>query len=75
MVYHLGGVGTHSFRKAEAKDDHVENYTGQWVKSPLVSLEKLDCDIVRKLLNNNWGSAVSDLKKDRFEWQIGWQTQ
>ncbi|KAJ6055924.1 hypothetical protein N7444_005022 [Penicillium canescens] len=70
MVYHLGGVGTHSFRKAEAKDDHVENHTGQWVKSPLVSLEKLDCDIVRKLLNNNWGSAVSDLKKDRFGSQL-----
>lgn len=66
MVYHLGGWGTHSFRKAAAKDDPVENHTGQWVKSPLVSLEKLNCDIVKKLLNNNWGSAQPDLRKNRF---------
>ncbi|KAL4897013.1 necrosis inducing protein-domain-containing protein [Aspergillus ambiguus] len=66
MVYHLGGWGTHSFRKAEAKDEQIENHTGHWFKAPLVSLEKLPCEVNRKLLNNNWGSAQPDLRKDRF---------
>lgn len=66
MVYHLGGWGTHSFRKAEPKDDQVENVTGQWVRAPLVSLEKLPCDMNRKLLNNPWGSAQPDHRKSRF---------
>ncbi|KAL2853303.1 necrosis inducing protein [Aspergillus pseudoustus] len=63
IVYHLGGWGTHSLRKAEASDKDVENYTGRWVAAPLVSLEMMECEVNRKLLNNNWGSAHSDLNQ------------
>ena len=63
IVYHLGSKGTHSMRKAEAKDDKVENDTGRWFRAPLVSLEKMPCEFNRKLLNNDWGSAHSDLNK------------
>lgn len=63
IVYHLGSSGTHSMRKAEAKDDKIENDTGRWFRAPLVSLEKMPCEFNRKLLNNNWGSAHSDLSR------------
>jgi hypothetical protein len=64
IVYHLGSSGTHSLRKAEAKDDEkIENEMGRWWRAPLVSLEKMPCEFNRKLLNNNWGSAHSDLNK------------
>ncbi|KAI2791908.1 hypothetical protein POX_b01936 [Penicillium oxalicum] len=63
IVYHLGSGGTHSLRKAEAKDDEIENDMGRWWRAPLVSLEKMPCDFNRKLLNNEWGSAHSDLNK------------
>ncbi|KAL4905514.1 necrosis inducing protein-domain-containing protein [Aspergillus multicolor] len=66
FVYHLGGWGTHSFRKAEEADERIENETGGWFKAPLVSLEKLSCDLNRKLLGHGWGSAQMDLRKDRF---------
>ncbi|KAL5335047.1 necrosis inducing protein [Aspergillus crustosus] len=62
IVYHLGGWGTHSLKLAEAKDDgNIENETGGWFAAPLVSLEKLSCDVNRKLLRNDWGSAHMDL--------------
>ncbi|KAL4756890.1 necrosis inducing protein-domain-containing protein [Aspergillus foveolatus] len=63
IVYHLGSSGTHSLRKAEAKDDEIENDTGRWFRAPLVSLEKMPCKFNQKLLNNNWGSAHSDLSR------------
>lgn len=66
IVYHLGAKGTHSFRRATASDDNVENETGKWHQAPLLSLEMLPCDLNRKLLNHNWGSAHPDLTRDRF---------
>ncbi|KAH2623975.1 hypothetical protein KXW54_007277, partial [Aspergillus fumigatus] len=63
IVYHLGSSGTHSLRKAEAKDDKIENDTGRWFRAPLVSLEKMPCKFNRLLLNHNWGSAHSDLSR------------
>ncbi|KAI8627119.1 necrosis inducing protein [Xylariaceae sp. FL1651] len=65
LVYHRG-LTTHSFRKATAKDDAIENITGEWFKAPLVSLERMACDIKRKLLNNDWGHAHPDLSAGRF---------
>ncbi|KAJ5691956.1 hypothetical protein N7462_001379 [Penicillium macrosclerotiorum] len=66
IVYHRGGGLSHSFRKATPEDEAIENDYKSWFKAPLVSLEKMDCGFVRKLLNNNWGSAHPDLTKDRF---------
>ncbi|KAL3459655.1 necrosis inducing protein [Aspergillus heterothallicus] len=63
IVYHLGSGGTHSLRKAEAKDDGIENDMGRWFRAPLVSLEKMPCEFNRQLLNNDWGSAHSDLSR------------
>lgn len=51
-----------SFRKANEKDDFIKNVHGKWVKPPLISLERMDCDINRKLLNENW---EIDLKKKK----------
>ncbi|KAK4202056.1 necrosis inducing protein [Triangularia verruculosa] len=57
---------THSWRRAEKKDEPPENETGRWSQAPLIALEKMPCEFNRKLLNNNWGSAHPDLKRDRF---------
>ncbi|KAI9650517.1 hypothetical protein NHQ30_000533 [Ciborinia camelliae] len=66
LVYDRVGGVAHSFRKAEEKDEFVKNGYGRWIQSPLVSLERITCDINRKLLNNNWGRVMPALKKDRF---------
>ncbi|KAK0739464.1 necrosis inducing protein [Apiosordaria backusii] len=64
FVYHRAWT-THSLRRAKF-DESPENDTGKWHQAPLISLERMPCDFNRKLLNNDWGSAHSDLKRDRF---------
>ncbi|KAK4174345.1 necrosis inducing protein [Triangularia setosa] len=57
---------THSWRRAEKKDEPPENETKKWSQAHLVALEKMPCEFNRRLLNHNWGSAHMDLKRDRF---------
>lgn len=63
---------THCFRKA-TESEPPENATGKWVRSPLVSLERMNGGLKDKMLGNNWGSAHMDLKDDRFD-QAYWAT-
>ncbi|KAK4656876.1 hypothetical protein QC762_208010 [Podospora pseudocomata] len=65
FVSHRGWT-THSWRRAEKKDDPPENETKKWSQAPLIALEKMPCEFNRRLLNHNWGRAHMDLKRDRF---------
>lgn len=65
FVYHRGGGGTHSMRKAR-KGEPAENETGRWHLAPLISLERMPCDFNRRLLNADWEHAHSDLTRARF---------
>ncbi|RYO81851.1 hypothetical protein DL766_007045 [Monosporascus sp. MC13-8B] len=66
IVYHRGGLKNNSFRKAKPEYDDIENISGEWFKAPFLSSEWMACDIKKKLLYNNWGSAHPDLRADRF---------
>jgi hypothetical protein len=63
---------THAFRVA-TESEPAENGTGKWVRSLLVSIERMDGKLREKLLGHNWGSADPDLKDDRFE-RAYWET-
>ncbi|RYP62297.1 hypothetical protein DL769_007352 [Monosporascus sp. CRB-8-3] len=66
IVSHRGGESNLSFRKAKPGDDDIENAFGVWFRAPLVSLEMMACDVKKKLLYNDWGSAHPDQRADRF---------
>lgn len=65
FVIHRDWGSTHAFRKAK-NNEAPENVKGKWMRSPLISLERLDGKLKDALLGHNWGSAHSDLLDDRF---------
>lgn len=70
VVYHLGGVGSHSIRFAKKQDDKIENHKGVWFRGPLVSWEGFPSwkkvNIRQKLLDADFGSAHLALKDGDF---------
>jgi hypothetical protein len=65
VVYHRGGLRTHSFRLAEAKDEKIENATGDWFFGALISWNGFPSFAVReKLQNANFGSAHWELRDE-----------
>ncbi|KAK5989407.1 NLP effector protein 10 [Cladobotryum mycophilum] len=47
IVYHKGGIGTHSFRFANPSDDKIENAKGQWIRGALIDYNSWPSNQVR----------------------------
>ena len=72
FVIHRDWGSTHAFRKAK-HNEAPENVKGKWIRSPLVSIEKMDRALKDKLLGHDWVHAQFDLKDGRFN-QAYWGT-
>ncbi|KAI1858407.1 uncharacterized protein JN550_012691 [Neoarthrinium moseri] len=71
MVYHQDGGLTHDFRFANEADDKVENHNGAWFFGDLVSYLGFPSTEIRdKMLNNDWGAALPDLKDGVFSGKL-----
>ncbi|KAI1283281.1 secreted protein [Xylaria sp. FL0933] len=67
VVYNQDGILTHDFRFANEDDDNIENHTGQWFFGDLVGfLGFPSTDLRDKMLSNDWGSALPDIREDVF---------
>ncbi|KAI0523733.1 secreted protein [Xylaria bambusicola] len=67
VVYHKEGGLTHDFRFANEDDDNIENHTGQWFFGDVVGFLGFPSTELRDtMLNNDWGSALPDLREDVF---------
>jgi hypothetical protein len=69
IVYHKDGLSTHAFRFGREDDDReVENHTGRWVRSALVSWEGFrDVEVRETLAGARWGAASFGLRDGKFE--------
>ncbi|KAI1811432.1 NPP1-domain-containing protein [Poronia punctata] len=67
VVYHQDGGLTHDFRFANEDDDGIENHKGVWFYGSLVSWFGFPSAEIRdKMVNNDWGAALPDLRDDVF---------
>ncbi|KAK3390623.1 necrosis inducing protein-domain-containing protein [Podospora didyma] len=67
VVYHKDGGQTHCFRMANAADDSIENYTGQWFLGSLIGWTGWPSTWLRDTaMNANFGAASPKLRGDRF---------
>lgn len=69
IVYHKDGLSTHAFRFGREDDDRdVENHTGRWVRSALVSWEEgfRDAAVRETLAAAKWGAASFGLRDGKF---------
>ncbi|KAI1860809.1 uncharacterized protein JN550_011271 [Neoarthrinium moseri] len=79
IVYHKSGGSTHAFRFAAAKDDKVENETGKWVQSALVSWNgfpstKLRDTLMSYVFDNtkSGGKPKIGIKDENFKDNLNW---
>ncbi|KAI1823960.1 secreted protein [Xylaria intraflava] len=71
VVYNQDGILTHDFRFANEDDDNIENATGAWFYGDLVSYDGFPTDDLRdKMLNNDWGAALPDIREGVFEGKL-----
>lgn len=65
VVYHKDGGGTHCFRFARPKDDHVENDTGEWFRGALVDWETGFPGDTREMLKaHDFGRATLAMRNE-----------
>lgn len=64
IVYHLGGLGTHSMRLATGNDEPPENAWGKWFIAWLVEVTAME-PWSKNLVLHDWGHAHPDIG-DRF---------
>ena len=67
IVYHKGGINTHSFRFGVLKDSKIQNDVGDWFYGDLVSWDGFPSKAIRdKLSEADFGSANFALIDSRF---------
>ncbi len=66
VVYHKDGGFTHCFRMANAADDAIENYTGNWFLGRLVGWMGFPTAALRGKLTGFHDGAGPNLERDEF---------